>query len=81
MAKNTDVRTQEVKYMPKVTVDHSICDGDGVCADVCPMNVFDIETSAEYNNEDKAFPNREEDCIVCMACVSACPTQAIVVEE
>jgi ferredoxin len=41
--------------MVKVIVDHSICDGDGVCADVCPMNVFDIEPSAEHNNEDKSF--------------------------
>jgi NAD-dependent dihydropyrimidine dehydrogenase PreA subunit len=67
--------------MVKVIVNHSICDGDGVCADVCPMNVFDIKASAEHNNEDKSFSTRAEDCIMCMACVSACPTQAITVEE
>jgi len=67
--------------MPKVIVDHSLCDGDGVCADVCPMNVFDIKPSAEHNNEEKSFSTRKEDCIMCMACVSACPTQAITVEE
>ena len=67
--------------MVKVLVDHKICDGDGVCADVCPMNVFDIVEMPEYGNEKKSQPTREEDCILCMACVSACPTQAITVEE
>jgi len=55
--------------MVKVIVDHSICDGDGVCADVCPMNVFDIQPSAEHDNANKSFATREEDCILCMACV------------
>ena len=72
--------TRGVKLV-KVIVDHSLCDGDGICADVCPMNVFDIKPSPEYNNDDKSYPTREEDCILCMACVSACPTQAIIVED
>ncbi|MGD2201494.1 MAG: ferredoxin family protein [Candidatus Bathyarchaeota archaeon] len=67
--------------MPKVVVDHDVCDGDGVCADVCPMNVFDIVDMPEYNNDPKSVPERQEDCILCMACVSACPTQAITVTE
>ncbi len=67
--------------MVKVIVDHSICDGDGICADVCPMNCFDIKPSPDHDKADKSFATREEDCILCMACVSACPTQAIVVEE
>ena len=67
--------------MAKVIVDLDKCDGDGICADVCPMNVFDIVEMPEYNNERKSQPARMEDCIMCMACVSACPTQAITVEE
>lgn len=67
--------------MPKVVVDHDLCDGDGVCADVCPMNVFDLEEVAEHNNDVKSIPAREEDCILCLACVSACPQQAITVTE
>ncbi|MBM3291912.1 ferredoxin family protein [Candidatus Bathyarchaeota archaeon] len=59
--------------MPKITVDHSKCDGEGVCADVCPMNVYDIVGK-------KSQPNRADDCIGCMACVNSCPTQAITVE-
>ena len=60
--------------MPNVTVDLDKCDGDGICADVCPVNVFDII-------DDKSQPTRVEDCIMCLACVSACPTEAITVED
>lgn len=67
--------------MPKITVDLDKCEGAGVCADVCPMNVYDIVEMPEYNNERKSQPTRMEDCIMCLACVSACPTEAITVEE
>lgn len=59
--------------MPTVTVDKEKCDGDGVCVDICPMNVYDLVN-------DKSEPTRADDCILCMACVNACPTQAITVE-
>jgi len=45
------------------------------------MNVYDIVEMQEYNSERKAQPTRMEDCILCLACVSACPAQAITVEE
>ncbi len=67
--------------MPKVIVDLDACEGAGVCAEVCPMNVYDIVEMPEYNNEKKAQATRVEDCIMCMACVTACPTQAITVED
>lgn len=67
--------------MPKVIVDLDKCEGASVCADVCPMNVYDIVEMTEYNNEKKSQPTRMEDCIMCLACVSACPTEAIIVEE
>ena len=60
--------------MPTVIVDKEACDGDGVCIDICPMNVYDMV-------DEKAEPTREEDCIMCMACVNACPNQAITVED
>ncbi len=64
--------------MPKVTVDLEKCEGAGVCADVCPMNVYDM---VEMGGEKKSQPTRQEDCILCLACVNSCPTQAITVEE
>jgi NAD-dependent dihydropyrimidine dehydrogenase PreA subunit len=64
--------------MPKVTVDLDVCEGAGVCVEVCPMNVYDM---VDVEGEQKAQATREEDCIMCMACVNACPTQAITVEE
>jgi len=67
--------------LPKVIVDLDKCEGAGVCADVCPMNVYDIVEMPEYNNEKKSQPTRMEDCILCLACVSACPAEAITVEE
>jgi len=67
--------------LPKVIVNLDKCDGSGVCAEVCPMNVYDMVEMPEYNNEKRAQPTRMEDCIMCLACVSSCPTQAITIEE
>jgi NAD-dependent dihydropyrimidine dehydrogenase PreA subunit len=38
------------------------------------MNVYDMV-------DNKSVPERADDCIMCMACVNACPQQAITVEE
>jgi NAD-dependent dihydropyrimidine dehydrogenase PreA subunit len=65
---------EETGSMAKVTVDKGKCDGDGVCADVCPQNVFEIQSG-------KAVPVNEGDCINCQACVEGCPQKAITVEE
>jgi len=62
-----------VKAVPTITVSDA-CDGDAVCVDVCPMNVYEIV-------DNKSVPERADDCILCMACVNACPQQAITVEE
>jgi len=42
------------------------------------MNIYDM---VDTGGGKKAEPTRSEDCILCMACVNACPTQAITVEE
>lgn len=62
-----------MKAMPTITVSDA-CDGDGVCVDICPMNVYDLV-------DKRSVPERADDCIMCMACVNACPNQAITVEE
>lgn len=67
--------------MPKVTVDWKLCNGDSVCVDVCPVEVFEMQDLADYPDSQKSVPVRAEDCILCMACVAECPTGAITVEE
>jgi NAD-dependent dihydropyrimidine dehydrogenase PreA subunit len=67
--------------VPRVKVDWSKCNGDGVCVEVCPVNVFELKKLPEYSDEQRSVPVREGDCIACMACVASCPTQAITVED
>ncbi|UCE15897.1 MAG: ferredoxin family protein [Candidatus Bathyarchaeota archaeon] len=67
--------------MVKVKVDCTKCDGDGICVDVCPVDVFELQDLPEYPDTQKSVPVREEECILCMACMASCPTEAITVEE
>jgi NAD-dependent dihydropyrimidine dehydrogenase PreA subunit len=67
--------------VPKVEVDWKKCNGDEVCVEVCPVNVFELQNLSEYLDAPKSVPVRKEDCILCMACVTSCPTEAITVEE
>ncbi len=60
--------------MVNVKVDLNKCNGDGVCVDICPVSVFEMQ------NEKSVVVNND-DCILCMACVTSCPTEAITVEE
>lgn len=71
-----------------VAVDHDDCTGEGTCLSVCPVTVFEWQKNPGKSGQDerldytdKSDPARESDCIFCMACVTACPTQAISVEE
>lgn len=71
-----------------VAVDWDDCIGEGSCLSVCPVTVFEWAKNTGKSGQDdrmdytdKSDPTRESDCIFCMACVTACPTQAIKVEE
>ena len=67
--------------MVKVKVDWEKCDGDGVCVEVCPVEVFELQDLPDFTDTEKSVPVREDECILCMACVASCPTEAITVEE
>ena len=60
--------------MWKVTVDKEKCTGDGECADVCPVDVYQLV-------EGRAEPVNEDDCLGCESCIEACDFDAITVEE
>ncbi|MFC1959125.1 nitroreductase family protein [Chloroflexota bacterium] len=58
--------------MNVITIDHSRCKKDGLCARVCPKDIF-------VQRDKLAIPNvmDEEGCIVCGHCVAICPQGAI----
>ena len=61
-----------------VAVDWDVCVGDGACADVCPVSLYDmIDTPEHHLSNRKADPAREKDCIQCLACEMQCPAAAI----
>lgn len=60
--------------MANVIIDYNKCTGDKSCISVCPQDVFDEENG-------KAKVARVDDCIACHACESACPEEAITVED
>ena len=66
-----------------VAVDWDSCDGDGICADVCPVNVFEMVDipPGHPTSKKKSDPVRESDCIKCLACEMNCPTKAIRIEK
>lgn len=50
------------------------CTGDGVCVDICPVDVFELQDGI-------AIAANDQDCIGCESCVDACEQKAITVEE
>lgn len=57
---------------PLHTIDTEACNGDGLCADVCPQNVLEID-----DGKAATVGSRSGDCILCGQCVAVCPTEAL----
>jgi nitroreductase/NAD-dependent dihydropyrimidine dehydrogenase PreA subunit len=62
--------------MSLVTIDHSTCRRDGICSEVCPPALFEVD--------GEGFPvfraGGDQDCIACGHCVAVCPHGAVLHE-
>ena len=65
-----------------VGVDFDLCVADGACIDACPVEVFEwFDTPNHSASDKKAIMIREEECIICRACESVCPVEAVLITE
>ena len=60
--------------MVEIKIDLDRCTGCGTCADVCPVGVFEVK-------EGKSAAVNANECLICMACETQCPENAIKVIE
>ena len=54
-----------------VEVDLDLCEGLGVCVEICPVEVYELI-------DGKVIANNIKECTDCMACLDVCPTDAII---
>jgi len=60
--------------MVKIEVDPEKCTGCGTCVEVCPVGVYEIK-------DNKSVPVNVDECLLCRACETQCPSNAITIEE
>lgn len=53
-------------------VDRNTCKGDGICAEICPEDIFEI-----LDGHAATVEARTDSCILCGQCVAVCPTGSI----
>jgi NAD-dependent dihydropyrimidine dehydrogenase PreA subunit len=56
----------------RIVLDAERCKGVGVCEQVCPMDVFEVDYNRRF-----AFLSRAEQCVQCGACIVQCPFDAL----
>ena len=65
-----------------VGVDFDLCVADGACIDACPVEVFEwIDTPNSSASDKTAIMIREDECLICRACDSVCPVEAVLITE
>lgn len=62
--------------MPKVSIAENGCRGCTLCEDICPVDVFSCNPETNLASVVAA-----EDCIGCLSCLYACPSQCITVSD
>jgi NAD-dependent dihydropyrimidine dehydrogenase PreA subunit len=58
----------------QISIDQDICTGCGRCVLICPTDVLSLSP------DGKAYARYEDDCCVCMLCVTDCPVKCIDVD-
>ena len=66
--------------MVSVVVDYGKCIGDGICVNLCPVAVFELQEAMGYEGKKSVVVNNDAR-IICRACEVQCPTQAITLTE
>ena len=76
----------------EIRVNHNSCDGCGVCAAICPKNVFVLKPlspdevaklsfkgrlKVRFKGTQKSFVAAADQCTYCMLCVKNCHESAI----
>lgn len=65
--------------MSKPVIDYKKCSVSKTCIEVCPMDVFEVQT--DKSGKEKVVVAKPEECINCKACEVQCPKGAIKVED
>ncbi len=56
----------------RISLDDELCQGVGICEDVCPTDVFEVDI-----NRHMASLARVDGCVQCGACIVQCPFDAL----
>ncbi len=62
--------------MATVTIEEKGCRGCTMCVDICPVDVFEVDTAHAI-----ARVARTQDCIGCQSCVYVCPSRCVDIED
>lgn len=55
----------------KIRIDQNLCKACGVCVDVCPLSVIQIQDGSISIDQGR--------CTLCQACIEGCPTGALAI--
>ena len=68
--------------MARVTIDDFFCKGCGLCVDVCPASILELDPAViTAKGSHPAHCVDQEKCTGCCSCATMCPDVAITVER